>query len=73
MTDFNTAYPSIRKVQNFVKENTPVELKLLTNDVFTGKFIWQDPHSVCLAVPADGGDQQMIISRLAIAYIKPQA
>ncbi|MGB2925333.1 MAG: RNA-binding protein hfq [Limnothrix sp.] len=73
MTEFNTAYPSIRKIQNHVKDNTAMEIKLLTNDVVTGKLLWQDPHAICLALAADGGDKEMIVFRQAIAYIKTQA
>lgn len=69
MTDFNTGYPSIRKIQHFVKEKGIVEIKLMTNDVLVGKVLWQDPHCLCVA---DNADKQTLISRQAIAYIKPQ-
>ena len=69
MTDFNTGYPSVRKIQTLIKDSTQTEIKLLTNDVLVGKLLWQDPYCVCLS-EAEG--QQTIVSRQAIAYVKPQ-
>jgi host factor-I protein len=69
MTDFNTGYPSIRKIQTYVKEQVVLEVKLLTNDVLAGKLLWQDPHCLCLG---DNTGKQTLIARQAIAYIQPQ-
>lgn len=69
MTDFNTGYPSVRKIQKYVKDQTAVEVKLLTNDVLVGKMTWQDPQCFCLT---DAAGRQVLIARQAIAYIQPQ-
>ncbi|MEH2065922.1 MAG: RNA chaperone Hfq [Nostoc sp.] len=69
LTEFDTTLPSIRQVQNLIKQTTPVELKLLTGDVITGKVVWQDPQCICIA---DENSQQTIIWKHAIAYIKPK-
>ncbi|AFY37478.1 hypothetical protein Lepto7376_1110 [[Leptolyngbya] sp. PCC 7376] len=69
MTDFNTGYPSVRKIQTCIKDSTQTEIKLLTNDVLVGKLLWQDPYCVCLV---DAEDKQVIVSRQAIAYLKAQ-
>lgn len=69
LTEFDTTLPSIRQVQNLIKQTTPVELKLLTSDVLTGKVLWQDPQCICIA---DENSQQTTIWKQAIAYIKPK-
>ncbi|MHC0064228.1 Hfq-related RNA-binding protein [Nostoc sp. UIC 10890] len=70
LTEFDTTLPSIRQVQNLIKQTTPVELKLLTGDVLTGKVLWQDPQCICIA---DENSQQSTVWKQAIAYIKPKA
>ncbi|MFN6461487.1 MAG: Hfq-related RNA-binding protein [Nostoc sp. DedVER02] len=69
LTEFDTTLPSIIQVQNLIKQTTPVELKLLTGDVITGKILWQDPQCMCIA---DENTQQTTIWKQAIAYIKPK-
>ncbi|MGJ5632476.1 Hfq-related RNA-binding protein [Nostoc sp. KVJ20] len=69
LTEFDTTLPSIRQVQNLIKQTTPVELKLLTGDVLTGKVLWQDPQCICIA---DENSQQSTVWKQAIAYIKPK-
>jgi host factor-I protein len=69
LTEFDTTLPSIRQVQNLIKQTTPVELKLLTQDVLIGKVVWQDPQCICIA---DENSQQTTVWKQAIAYIKPK-
>ncbi|MEH2223340.1 Hfq-related RNA-binding protein [Nostoc sp.] len=69
LTEFDTTLPSIKQVQNLIKQTTPVELKLLTGDVLTGRVLWQDPQCISLA---DENSQQTTVWKQAIAYIKPQ-
>jgi host factor-I protein len=70
LTEFDTTLPSIIQVQNLIKQTTPVELKLLTGDVLTGRVLWQDPQ--CISI-ADENSQQIIVWKQAIAYIKPKS
>ncbi|MBN3895578.1 MAG: RNA-binding protein hfq [Nostoc sp.] len=69
LTEFDTTLPSIRQVQNLIKQTTPVELKLLTQDVLIGRVLWQDPQCICIA---DENSQQTTVWKQAIAYIKPK-
>ncbi|MEH1780908.1 RNA-binding protein hfq [Nostoc sp.] len=69
LTEFDTTLPSIKQVQNLIKQTTPVELKLLSEDVLTGRILWQDPQCICIT---DENSQQTIIWKQAIAYIKPK-
>lgn len=67
-TEFDTGLPSIRKLQGFIKDKTPVELKLVTGDVMTGKLFWQDAQYFCLV---DDTETQILIARSAAVYFKP--
>lgn len=69
LTEFDTTLPSIRQVQNLIKQTIPVEFKLLTGDLIAGRVLWQDPHCICIA---DENSQQITVWKHAIAYIKPK-
>jgi host factor-I protein len=69
LTDFDTSLPSIRQVQNLIKETSPVEFKLLTGDVLIGKILWQDPQCILIA---DNSGGKITVWKQAIAYIKAQ-
>ncbi|AFY76808.1 MAG: RNA-binding protein hfq [Hydrococcus sp. C42_A2020_068] len=70
MSEFNTGLPSIRQIQSSIKDKREVELKLVTNDLLVGKILWQDSNCICLV---DENEQQILIWRRAIAYLKPKA
>ena len=70
MTEFDTALPGIRQVQDYIKDQQEVEIKLATDDLIVGKLLWQDPNSICLI---DHYNQQTIIWRQALVYLKPKA
>ncbi len=61
-----TGTPSIRHLQEAIRDKQQVEVKLLTGDVLSGLVIWQDKDSVC--VQQEG--QSYVVYRHAIAYIK---
>jgi host factor-I protein len=69
MTELDVNLPSIRQTQGLIKDKIGVEIKLLTNDVFTGRIIWQDTQ--CLFI-VDANEQKVLIYRHAIVFIKPQ-
>ncbi|NJO77527.1 MAG: RNA-binding protein hfq [Cyanobacteria bacterium RM1_2_2] len=68
--ELETGLPSVRQVQTLIREGSEVELKLVTNDLLTGKIRWQDPDCICLV---DHYDQSTIVWRQAIVYLKPKA
>ncbi|WP_036479178.1 hypothetical protein [Myxosarcina sp. GI1] len=70
MSEFDTGLPSVRKVQDYIKDKQEVELKLVTDDLLFGKIIWQDDDCFCLV---DHYDQQTMIWRQALVYLKPKA
>lgn len=70
MTEFDTALPGVKLIQNYIKEKQEVELKLVTDDLMVGKIIWQDADSLCLM---DHYNQQTLVWRQALVYLKPKA
>lgn len=68
LTEFDTSLPSVRQVQNLIKETSQVEVKLLTGDVISGKILWQDLQ--CMLVQDISG-QKITIWKQALAYMKP--
>ena len=61
--------PSFRQLQNLIKEESEVELKVVTNDLLVGKIRWQDDVCVCIL---DHYDQPTVIWKQAIVFIKPK-
>lgn len=68
-TELQTGMPSFRQLQNLIQNGTEVELKLITNDLLVGKIRWQDEDCLCLM---DHYDQQTIVWKQAIAFLKPK-
>ncbi|MBC6418431.1 MAG: RNA-binding protein hfq [Prochloron sp. SP5CPC1] len=69
MTKFNPGLPSIRQIQNFIKDKKKVELKLITGDTLVGKIMWQDDNCLCLS---DQYQQLTLIWLQGIVYLKAQ-
>jgi host factor-I protein len=70
MSEFETGLPSVRLIQSYIKDKQQIELKLLTGDLLVGRIFWQDHGFLCLL---DASEQQILISRSAIAYLKVNA
>jgi host factor-I protein len=70
MSEFETGLPSVRLIQSYIKDKQQVELKLMTGDLLVGKIFWQDHTCICLL---DASEQQILIWRSALAYLKPNA
>ncbi|MFM5888335.1 MAG: Hfq-related RNA-binding protein [Dolichospermum sp.] len=65
---FDTGLPSIRQVQNWIKEKITVEFRLMTGDLITGQVFWQDHN--CISI-FNANNEQITLWRQAIAYMKP--
>lgn len=70
MTEFDAGSPSVRQVQEYIKSEQEVELKLSTDDLLVGKIIWQDNNCIYLV---DHYHQPSLVWRQALIYIKPKA
>jgi len=69
MSKFDSGLPSVRQVQNLIKAQTPVEIKLLTGESLLGKIRWQDTDGLGLI---DDSERSTIVRLPAIAYIAPR-
>ncbi|MEO0406778.1 MAG: RNA-binding protein hfq [Cyanobacteria bacterium P01_A01_bin.135] len=67
--EFDTGLPSVRQIQQFIRDGQEVELKLMTGDILAGTIRWQDVNCVCLI---DAYDQPTLIRHQAIAFVKPR-
>ena len=70
MSEFNTGLPSIRQVQNLIKDKKQVELKVMTGDMLTGKLLWQDHNCLCL-LTANG--QSTLVWYQSLVYIRAKS
>ena len=68
-SELETGLPSVRQIQDLIKEGKEVEIKLSTNDLLVGKLRWQDNYCICLL---DHYDQPTIIWKQAIVFVKPK-
>jgi host factor-I protein len=68
-TEFDISLPSIRQLQQLIKQSSLVDFKLVTGDLLTGKVCWQDPNCVCIV---DEHQQQITLWKHAIAYFHPK-
>lgn len=68
-TDLDTGLPSTRQIQTIIREETEIEMKLVTGDLLSGKVRWQDPHCICIL---DHYDQPTIVWRQSIVFVKPK-
>ncbi|QHV00130.1 RNA-binding protein hfq [Synechocystis sp. B12] len=69
MSKFDSGLPSVRQVQLLIKDQTPVEIKLLTGDSLFGTIRWQDTDGLGLV---DDSERSTIVRLAAIAYITPR-
>lgn len=69
-TELDTGLPSVRLIQSLIRDKREVEIKLLTDDLIVGQVAWQDPNYLCIM---DHYNQQTLVFRPAIAFIKPKA
>ena len=68
-TEFDTSLPSIRQLQELIKDKRMVEWKIVNGDSLKGQAIWQDHNCVCIV---NQQNQQITIWKHAIAYYQPQ-
>jgi host factor-I protein len=66
MNGLNTSLPSIRRIQNMIREKSDAEIKLITGDDIKGKVLWIDDNCLCV----EGGATKTIIWLHAVAFIR---
>jgi host factor-I protein len=70
MSQFDTGLPSVRLVQDYIKDKQEVEVKLTSDDLLVGRLVWQDPDCLCLL---DQYEQPTLVWRQSLVYLKPKA
>lgn len=65
--EFATGFPSVRQVQNLIRDKATVEVKLITGDLISGRVVWQDPQCICLETEDQSKHQ---IWKQAIGFLK---
>lgn len=60
--------PAIRQLQNYLREKTPLDIKLTTGDTIKGQIFWQDQDCICMKT----GGPDVTIWKQAIVFIQPQ-
>ncbi|AFZ52697.1 RNA chaperone Hfq [Cyanobacterium aponinum UTEX 3222] len=67
MTAFDTGFPSVRQIQSFIKNKTPIEIGLMTNKTLEGVVKWQDQNCLSLVTTSQ---EKILVWIQAIAYIR---
>ncbi len=69
-SSLETDLPSIRYIQNLIRNSKEVEVLLVTGEKVAGKIRWQDPLCLCVG---ESTESSTLIWRQAIAAIKPRS
>ena len=67
ITELDTSLPSVKQLQNSIKEAKQIELKLVTGDLLAGKILWQDRYCLFLT---DENTQKVMVWKQSIVYMK---
>lgn len=67
----DTSLPSVRHVQELIRNRTPVNVSMLGGQVIEGTIKWQDTHF--LALRQDAGMPLALLSRDAIVVLRALA
>ena len=71
MTEFNTGYPSIRQIQTFIKNKTPIEISLSNSQTtIQGIIQWQDQNTLCII---NDRQEKMLVWFQALVYLKQRS
>lgn len=60
--------PGIRLLQTYLREKTPLNVKLTTGDTIQGTIFWQDQDCICFKT----GGADLMVWKQAIAFMQPQ-
>jgi host factor-I protein len=64
--ELETGLPSIRLLQNYLRDKRTVEVQLVTGDTVRGILSWQDPNCLCITVEGE----PMLVWRSALVSLK---
>ena len=64
----DTSLPSIRHLQDLIRNHTPVQIKIITGDSLEGVLAWQDVDYLALREPM--GESVLLINREAVVLVR---
>ena len=67
MPEFDSASPTARHIQSYIRENRLVEIQMNTGETFSGHIVWQDGECICLALKTQ--QKKVILWRQSLVYI----
>ena len=68
MTLLDTSLPSVRLLQQYIREQVFLEVKLSNGDQWQGRLLWQDPDCFCLKTSQE---ETVILWRSALVTLRP--
>ena len=64
----DTSLPSIRHLQDLIRNHKPVQIKIITGESLEGVLAWQDVDYLALREPM--GDSVLLINREAVVLVR---
>jgi host factor-I protein len=64
----DTSLPSIRHLQDLIRNHKPGQIKISTGDSLEGVLAWQDVHYLALREPM--GESVLLINREAVVLVR---
>ncbi|AJD57564.1 Hfq-related RNA-binding protein [Synechococcus elongatus] len=68
MALLDTSLPSVRLLQQYIREQVFLEVKLNSGDIWQARLLWQDPDCLCLKTPQE---ETVILWRAALVSLRP--
>lgn len=64
----DTSLPSIRHLQDLIRNHKPVQIKISTGESLEGVLAWQDVHYLALREPM--GESLLLINRESVVMVR---
>nr|QFZ92545.1 hypothetical protein EKO22_09495 [Synechococcus elongatus PCC 11802] len=64
----DTSLPNVRLLQQYIREQVLLEVKLSSGDVWQARLAWQDPDCLCLKTQQG---ETIILWRSALVFLRP--
>jgi host factor-I protein len=64
----DTSLPSIRHLQDLIRNHKPVQIKITTGESLEGVLAWQDVHYLALREPM--GESLLLINRESVVLVR---
>ncbi|MCX5954760.1 MAG: hypothetical protein NTZ40_15020 [Cyanobacteria bacterium] len=64
----DTSLPSIRHLQDLIRNHKPVQIKISTGESLEGVLAWQDVHYLALREPM--GESLLLINRESVVLVR---